>query len=112
MINPSELDQRVTLFSPTAPVDDGYTTIPAGWTDEGTVFAKHMAGTVREVFENSGREAELPAVFLVRRSALTERVDATWKLVHRFTGYDIKGAVRAGRDGIRITATGGDLPES
>lgn len=107
-----ELDERIALYSPSAAVDDGYTTIPAGWTLEETINAKYMPGTVSEVFENSGREGQLPAVFLVRRYTLTERIDATWKLVHRFTGYDIKGAVRSGRDGIRITAVGGDLPES
>lgn len=106
-----ELDERIELFSPGTPIDDGYTTIPAAWQSRGVRWARYMPGTVREVFEASGREGEMPAVFLVRRDAVSQLVDDSWKLLHREVTYDVKGAVRSGRDGIRITAVGTDEPE-
>lgn len=109
MIKAGDLDERITLFSPDAAVDDGFTTIPGGWSSQGTVFAQYMPGTVKEVFENAGREGKMPAVFLVRRTAVTESIDETWKVVHRFSPYDVQGAVRSGRDGIRITCVSGDM---
>jgi head-tail adaptor len=101
--------ERVQLLSPDAATDDGYTTTPGGWSDAGSRWAQYMPGTVREVFENAGNEGKLPAVFMVRRDSLTDQVDETWKLVHRFTSYDIAGAVMtADRAFVRITCTGGD----
>jgi hypothetical protein len=110
VIKAGELDEKIELFSPAAGTDDGFTTVPSGWTTRGTIACRYMAGTVREVFENSGREGELPAVFKVRRWTLTESILETWKLVYRGDTYDIKGAVRDGRDAIRITAVGSDEP--
>lgn len=114
MINSSQLDERIELFSPAGMTDDGYTTAPSGWVSEGKVWTKYMPGTVREVFEAQGREGEMPAVFEVRRSAMTALVNDTWKLVHRGMSYDVKGATRLDRSGIRIVAVGTDeaVPEA
>lgn len=103
-----KLDSQIELFEPGAPVDDGYTTTPGGWELRDWRWAQYMPGTVREVFEASGREGQMPAVFLVRADSLTELVNETWKLVHNGITYDVQGAVLSGRDGIRITATGTD----
>lgn len=108
MIRAGELDERVTLYSPAAGTDDGYQTLPGGWNDEGTIWAQYMPGTVRETFDNMGREGEMPAMFKVRRWTLTERINETWKLVHRGATYDIKGAVRNDRDAMHITAVATD----
>ena len=103
-----ELDERIELFAPGEAEDDGYQTLPGGWETQGERWARYMPGTVREVFENLGREGELPAVFRVRRDGVTETVTDTWKLLHRGKTYDVVGATREGRDGIRITAIGSD----
>lgn len=103
-----KLDNRIELFEPGEPYDDGYTTVPGGWEMRGERWAQYMPGTVREVFEASGREGLMPAVFLVRKDSVTVQVSETWKLVHNDITYDIQGAVRSGRDGVRITAIGTD----
>lgn len=106
MIEAGKLDERVELFAPSAGIDDGYTTAPDGYVQQGTRWAQYMPGTVREVFENFAREGEQPALFLVRRDSLTETINETWKVLHRGVTFDVKGAVRSGRDGIRITCVG------
>lgn len=108
MIDQGELDERIELFVMTT-TDDGWETVE-GWASQGETWARYMPGTVREIFDNAGREGEMPAVFKVRRYSLTESINETWKLVHRGVTYDVKGAVRDDRDGIRITATGSDEP--
>lgn len=109
MIKAGELDEVIELFAPTAPVDDGYTTLPAGYASQGDWPAKYMPGTVREVFESASRESQLPAVFLVRRDPASETIDATWKLLFDGDAYDIEGATKRDRDGILIKAIASDM---
>lgn len=103
-----DLDQRIELFAPGAPVDDGYTTAPGAPVSRGKRWAKYMGRSVREVFENAGNEAEARAVFLVRRDSVTVQVDATWKLVHNGATYDVKGKTWRDRDGVLIEGVAGD----
>lgn len=103
-----KLDNQIELFEPGEPIDDGYTTLPGPWDMRGKRWAQYMPGTVREVFEASGREGLLPAVFLVRKDSVTTQVTEIWKLVHDGITYDVQGAVKSGRDGVRITAIGTD----
>jgi head-tail adaptor len=108
VIKAGELDDRIRLFSPAAMIDDGFQRIPNGWVDEGEIWARHISGSPRETFEVMGREGELPVVFKVRSWDMTNRINDTWKLNHLGITYDVKGAIRDGRDAIRITAVGTD----
>jgi hypothetical protein len=110
MIKVSDLRDRIELFTPGQPRDDGYTTRSDGFQSEGDFWAKYMPGTVREVFEASARESVLPAVFLVRKDDVTETVNGRWKLVHLGNAYDVEGATPYGTDGILIRAISSDNP--
>lgn len=98
------LDRRVTLLSPQAEVDDGYTTIPAGYAPAGTRKARYMPARTSEIFENEGIEAQRPVVWELQYDSLTATIDATWRLQYGARTYDIKGdPIEIGRRrGIRL----------
>jgi hypothetical protein len=104
-----EFDRTIELFSPTDGVDDGYTTIPAGFATQGTRKAKYIPAMRREIFEAAGREAKLPVVFEVRSDTLTRQIDETWRISFEGDVYDCKGVQQVGRRKfIRIEVMGAD----
>lgn len=108
-MKPGRLDRRVTLLAPSAGVDDGYTTTPGGWASAGVRWAQYIPGTAREVFEASGREAELPAIFVVRKDSVTSTITPTWRLTFETKTYHVLGVEEIGRrEGIRIRAVADD----
>ena len=109
MIGAGEFDRRVTLYSPAAPVDDGYTTTPGGHSNAGERWARFIPATPREIFTSGGREAELPAVFELRSDTLTRTIRATWRLAYGGQTFDVVGVQEVGRnDTLRLTCVGAD----
>jgi head-tail adaptor len=103
------LDRTIELFRVSAEVDDGYTMTPEGWTSQGTRKARYIPAMRREIFEASGREAQLPVIFELRSDTLTRTINETWRILYAGATYDIKGVQQIGRqDGIRIEALAGD----
>ena len=109
MIEAGDLDEQIQLYTRTLS-DDGYQTVETFGPSGDPIWAKFMPGRVREIFENGGREGELPAVFKVRRYPATEAIDATYQLVHRGDTYDVQGARREDRDAMLIWAVASDDP--
>lgn len=108
-MNAGELDRTIELFAPTAGIDDGYTSLPAGYATQGTRKAKYVPAMRREIFEAAGREAQLPAIFEVRSDTLTRTIDETWRLSFEGDVYDVKGVQQVGRRKyIRIEAMAAD----
>ena len=104
-----DLDRRVTLLRPGAPVDDGYQTRPGEPEEAGTRWARYIPAMAREVVENAGREAKLPVVFELRHDALTADMDETWSLRMDGRTYSIEGVQEIGRrEGVRVAAVAGD----
>lgn len=104
-----QLDRTITLYSPAAETDDGYTEKSGGWTDEGTRRARYVAGSPRETFEAHGREAQVPLSFEVRFDDLTRTIRETWQIGYDGRRYDVTGIEEIGRrDGLRIMAVAND----
>lgn len=104
-----DFDRTIELFGPTAPVDDGYTTTPGGFASQGTRKAKYVPAMRREIFEASGREAQVPVIFEVRSDTLTGSINETWRIAYDGLTYDVKGSQQVGRRKyIRIEALAAD----
>lgn len=104
-----EFDRVIELFAPTAGVDDGYTTQPAGFASQGTRKAKYVPAMRREIFENAGREAQTPVIFEVRSDTLTRTIGETWRIGYDGLTFDVKGSQQVGRRKyIRIEALAAD----
>lgn len=104
-----EFDRTIELFSPTAAVDDGYTSTPGGFASQGTRKAKYVPAMRREIFEAAGREAQIPVVFEVRSDSLTRTIGQTWRIGYGGLVFDVQGSQEVGRRKyIRIEALAND----
>lgn len=103
------LDRIITLYSPAATVDDGYTVKPGGWTTAGTRKARYVSESPRETFEAHGREATVPVSFEVRSDDLTRTIRETWQIGYNGRRYDVTGIEEIGRrEGLRLRAVAND----
>jgi head-tail adaptor len=104
-----QLDRTIEFFSESAASDDGYTTVPSGWTSQGTRKARYIPAMRREIFETAGREVKMPVIFEVRSDTLTRQITEKWRIAYDGLTYDIKGVQEIGRrEGLRIEALAGE----
>lgn len=103
------LDRRVTIQRQGEPVDDGVTTKPGAWADIGTRKAQVIRSRAREIFENLGREAEVPITFVMYSDTLTRTMVTTDRIVFEGKNFDIKSINEIGRrEGIEVVALAND----
>jgi SPP1 family predicted phage head-tail adaptor len=104
-----KLDRRIVLLQRADDIDDGYETRPGSWESQGERWARYLPAMAREIYEHSGREEKLPAVFEVRSDSLTRQIDATWRIEFESRIYEVTGTQPIGRrEYIRISATADD----
>lgn len=103
------LDRRVSIQRQGEPIDDGVTTVPGGWIEVGTRKAQVIRSRGREVFENLGRESEVPVTFVMRSDTLTRSITVTDKIVFEEQSFDIQSVQEIGRrDGIECVGVASD----
>ena len=103
-----KLKERIELFAPGTPVDDGMASVEGAPVSQGKRWAKFMHRSVNETFQNAGIEAEALALFLVRRDSVTRAILPTWQLIHKGTRYNVIGTSDWKQDGTLIQAKRGD----
>lgn len=109
MIKAGELDRRITIRRPGAPIDDGMQTLPGPLEDYTTCSAKWTPARGRETFENLGREAYAGGTFLIRRNPTTLAIKETDKVSYHGRSWDIIGVTERDRDGLELLVVAGEL---
>jgi head-tail adaptor len=111
MLDARKLDRRIRIER-AAPADDGYNETQE-WAPLADVWAQYIPSAGQEAREALGREATLPATFVIRWSPVSATIAAGDRL--RFPAeadgqiYDIRSAVNVDRrQTIHITAVAGD----